>query len=686
MALLLVAPPPVAGQAWLHPSAVSATVDSLAAAELRFFQQWGAAWRVSEASRHAVELVNPPRLAAWDLRGLLTICYFHIPADKGRYELAIGGRGIAGRSGPRNVCPSWFAGDGDPPFDEWRSGIDAALIDRLRQPLRDARADLMTSFQRASGRLPSNDWILGQAVRLAVDERAFEQAAALLEPCRATRWWCFALRGYAEASADRTVDANRAFAAALEAMPAETRCRWSDNALLLDSAGRRAYSNLSCAARDTVNERLWWLSDPLFALSGNERLSEQLRRLMTIRLHQSLVRDERYDWRPVAGGDPRSELVMRYGWPTLVYWVGYAFDVNGDTYSGSRGGPFDDPQTTYEYARTRVHLIPSWRAVLDPLAARAEDWSLNDPTARPNDAGGANQAVVRFHGVRQRPEDSVKIAHMGWWPVEHAALPYTLEQLQDGQIAFFRRDNRVLLASAVRVPDELLHASGRVPATAALVTSSRPDASTIVTEGTRGTDGRVELHGLIEAVPALAGIEILPGQGHGAARNRRSIVPPPPLTALKPGDIAISDPALLDVQSESRDLTPQADSALKLLAPSLHIHGSQTVGVYWETYGFSPLDSVQISVWVERYTPQGIARRLEIALNLVRDLNTPVVVQWDESGLGPQARLTEGRVPIIARVVTLDVSHLPTGDYWLDVAVGRQGQEPVRGRRTFSVD
>jgi hypothetical protein len=110
------------------------------------------------------------------------------------------------------------------------------------------------------------------------------------------------------------------------------------------------------------------------------------------------------------------------------------------------------------------------------------------------------------------------------------------------------------------------------------------------------------------------------------------------------------------------------------------------LGVYWETYGFAPSDSIEVAVWIERHTPQGLARRFGIALRIATDLNTPVAMGWQEPQTsGNRTMVPSGPVQIIGHSVVLDTSKLPPGNYWLDVAVRKRGHDPVRGRTNFVV-
>ena len=155
---------------------------------------------------------------------------------------------------------------------------------------------------------------------------------------------------------------------------------------------------------------------------------------------------------------------------------------------------------------------------------------------------------------------------------------------------------------------------------------------------------------------------------------------------MKPGEVAISEPVLLQAASSDEVLPSAPDSALKRMAGGTRVQNVGRLGVYWETYGVKATDSIEVAVWIERYKAQGFIRRFAKKLSLAEDLNTPVAITWQEAQAGHNAYVIDGPVPIIARSVTLDVTRLPKGDYWLDVLVRKPGQDPVRGRRSFTIN
>jgi hypothetical protein len=154
---------------------------------------------------------------------------------------------------------------------------------------------------------------------------------------------------------------------------------------------------------------------------------------------------------------------------------------------------------------------------------------------------------------------------------------------------------------------------------------------------------------------------------------------------MQRGDVAVSDPVVLRVPADGSALSADPDSALMLMAGSTRVPATGKIGVYWETYGFAPGDSLHVAVWIERFTPQGLMRRFGIALGVATDRNTPVSTGWSEPHPARRAHVIQGIVPIVGRSLVVDVAPLPKGDYWLDVAVARPGQEPVRGRRVITI-
>jgi hypothetical protein len=103
--------------------------------------------------------------------------------------------------------------------------------------------------------------------------------------------------------------ADSAFAVALDSMPAPTRCHWLNLAPLLDDDIRGTYRKMSCAEREAVDARIWWISDPLYMIPGNERRTEHFSHFLHTVLEESAVDTYGLCW----GGDIAA-LILRFAW------------------------------------------------------------------------------------------------------------------------------------------------------------------------------------------------------------------------------------------------------------------------------------------------------------------------------------------------------------------------------------
>jgi hypothetical protein len=235
---------------------------------------------------------------------------------------------IPSRAEPRAICPTWsLSSNGrEPPWDE--RAIDAAIAPELRSAVRAARARLLASLDRAADLIPGDGWLTGQRVRFSMDQGDTLRAMRAATSCRAAPWWCRLLTAYVEqARGEAAESVESQFDSALSAMSAEERCTWTNPSALLGRDGRTAYELLPCSARDSVNRIIWWLSDPVWLIAGNERRTEHYGRLVLTALRSGTNWSERWDMREDGGGDAVREMVIRYGWPSFAWWGGQAVDA-----------------------------------------------------------------------------------------------------------------------------------------------------------------------------------------------------------------------------------------------------------------------------------------------------------------------------------------------------------------------
>ena len=176
------------------------------------------------------------------------------------------------------------------------------------------RERLLRVLDSATRAIPGDDWLAGQQVRYLVEAGRLTEALAAARDCRALRWWCEALEGFARHAAGDFPGADSVYRSALHNMPEDERCRWTDLSAVLEDSLRRRYRRLGCAERVRLETRLWLQAQPLLARSGNDRRTEHYaRRTMARLLHRA--------GSPLGGlgGEDLTELIVRYGWP--VAWA-----------------------------------------------------------------------------------------------------------------------------------------------------------------------------------------------------------------------------------------------------------------------------------------------------------------------------------------------------------------------------
>ncbi|MEP6779554.1 MAG: hypothetical protein ABJC26_06660 [Gemmatimonadaceae bacterium] len=602
-----------------------------------------------------------------------------------------------------SVCPTWYQGpERSPPWDE-RLGVDRAISPKRLNEVRIARAQVLFLLDSAVRRMPHNNWLIGQYVRLLVEQGRKDDASNAAAQCQADAWWCGLLQSYASYHVGNSSNAYSEMTSAFRQMDTTTRCNWSDTRELLPQQIREVYEHLSCQSRDSVNTVLWWLADPLWSEPGNDREAEQVERRLLLTLRSALGRDERFDWHQANGSDARAEMVMRYGWPAYMYWRGLLADsirsgflhiqkdINGNQ------SPTNVPYVSYEYGAGRLHLVPAAQALWNPFNAQSQDWSIA--------SGTGGDSAIHFE-LPRRIDDPMEITasrflhenalyfddwqsrvypdyakHTLWWPNEHYAAPRKLVQLPEAQVALLRRQNNLLFATATQFDTIAGHARGTTIDSVTLIITPHPD-TILFPVRTRATVGDVfVMRTTLPSRPTMVGIEFpASSEQQSAGRTRFGITPPATLSGMQPNDRAISDPVVLRVPANKaatknaapRDefvLTTNIDSALTQMAPTATITKGSALGLYWETYGYTTTDSVSIAVRMQRTTP-GEPHPTGFFRRLTSDANTPVVVRWSETQTSRNARSAiDNVVPIIGRSIIVNTAGLSKGDYWLNISV-----------------
>lgn len=406
---------------------------------------------------------------------------------------------------------------GDRDDDErWERFTDPPEVVAAREELIDALVTAVRNF-------PDHWWMVGQLVRYLVEADRPEEAVSVARRCRVPApdaWWCDALAGFSHHGAGRYVEAERTFDDALHGMPAENRCEWTDLSDLLRGEVHGDYRDLECTERDSLQRRIWWLSDPFMSQPGNEARTEHYSRWVMDRLQEDAESVEPTSW----GNDLR-RITIRYGWPD-----GWERLRRGATHIGP-------PDVTSHYGRGARTFIAASDAVEQPYAMPADDWD--------------------FDPDRPRSEHAVAFALNGVEPLKI-------------QTALFRIADSIVVAAHYEVTDDGLTDS--TDTRAFLVASRDPDHQPAMAHARhRGRHGVLAL--AMPAAPHVIAVEVLAPAERRAGWARFGIDPPVEMVA--------SD--LLTVRAAD-SLPETLDAALAIARPPRAYRAGERVALYWEVY------------------------------------------------------------------------------------------------------
>jgi hypothetical protein len=299
-----------------------------------------------------------------------------------------------------------------------------------------ARQNLIRQLEAAAARLPGDGWITGQLVRYLLEAGHGAAAATAADGCRATSWWCNAVRGLVAHTRNDFSRADSVFGLALAEAPDDVRCGWTDLTVLLDADAVRFYRDLDCDARTTANHRVWWLADPLWLTPGNERRTAHYARAAYARIFEGTEVPHGIPWR-----DDNTELLLRFGVPerweqTRARGASGRPSVIG--HRSSRGRSFVPPgryldslprigAQPWPLDGRRESFQPAYARRFSELAAQIAVFPRDDhavivtafPIAPHPPAGGTNPARIKTAAFFSVAHDSVL---SGWSAAEDSSV------------------------------------------------------------------------------------------------------------------------------------------------------------------------------------------------------------------------------------------------------------------------
>jgi hypothetical protein len=506
------------------------------------------------------------------------------------------------------------SGGGD--RDDWEAPAEAEVVGR-------ARERLVGVLDEAAAVLPGDAWVAGQRVRYLAEMEEHARATDAARECRAERWWCTALLGFALHRGSDHAGAEAAFDSAVAVMPGRERRALTDISRLLEAGEDRRYRRAPAEERARLEHTYWWLSDPLWLMPGNDRLTEHRARYV-----MALLQDRARSTEGTAWGDDLHELLLRFGWP--VAWK-----------RQRQSSPSLQASTSIIsfYAPRSRHFAPPLRLVETPASVSDDDWKLRERSAR---TAYAPEYVYRFHSE----------------PPAH-------------QIATFRRGDSTLVVAGLSLARDSMPDDSTVLAGLVVAPLDAQQALRIDSLHTRAPGARFRV--LAPAGPVVVSLEAVAGD-RWAARVRHGVAPVP----LLPGVPALSGILLVE-HDEDSELPASLDEAYGRMRVDTRIVAGSTLALFWEVYGLDSAAAEAATLAISmRRVDGGWLRRAAERVGLV-GAETPVRLRWQEE--------MEPGDGVYARALTLGVpAEVAAGSYAVEVGLVLPGREPVTAVRVVRVE
>lgn len=515
---------------------------------------------------------------------------------------------------------TWF-GEG-----EWVSTPDPEALIALR-------AELIRGLDSLQALAPADDWILGQRVWYRGEGGDWLAALEAARACGgASAWWCSALEGLAVHGLQRYVDAEEAFARALQQMDPELALEWRVPGRAVDPDARRILDTGVVAADgslDLVLERLWELADPLYLVAGNDRMTAHFARWTVATIREGARNPYRIRW-----GRDLEELTVRHGWE--IGWE----RSRGSTPGAPYGVTGHKEQEGRDYLPSGATLSdPTTATTLDLVADRGRPRSLYAP------------------------------------PYAPVLLP------MDAQLAFFPRGDRVVVVATHFLPEDTTHHAdhdhprpwmeagdqAHMPDRTGLFAVPVDGGQRIDTQAVGSTTGAsmLDLPSGAWVISAESWSPVLRRAGRLRLGTERRPTP---------RDVAqLSDVLLLAPGPEApRSLEDALGHALS--APE--IRRDEGLAIAWEVSGLGFRDeTLRFGVVVER-TDRGLVRRIGEILRLTTRPAT-VALSWEEPS--PELPGT------LFRHLDLSLPPLDPGTYAVTLTLRTPGRSDSVTRRAFRV-
>jgi hypothetical protein len=547
-----------------------------------------------------------------------------IPVDPERYQPSCDEQ--IGR-----IC-IWFGGEGETHFPAERPEVG------------EARVELISFLTETADRVPDR-WVLGQLVFYLIENRDVDGATRVATDCGIPEaWWCAALRGYILHLTADYVASEAAFREALALMSPAEREHWTAPRYILTEEAAEVFAGMEPVERTRRWDLFWRLSDPLFLIEGNDRLTDHFARMVEAQIWEDAANPMGIPW-----DQDMEATLIRYGRN-----IGYS-----RTY---------DPIATFNLRDTRRvlgHHHPKSRGYLFP------ERFLESPSDIPPESWiTAPREARTWYAPRYSPEMR---------PLET-------------QVGRFRRGENMFVVGAYRpVPPAMDTVGSGAPGSDSLSAEAlelEPQGSgefgiqgqpyaalfLIPEDGSeprfvRGFDEEGVL--TINAPPGryVSGLEVVDLEGKQAWRARQGVVQLP----LVPGLVSVSDLLILN---EGSPLPESLEEAIPHVRPGVRIRKGERFPVVWEAYGLRIAEPVRVTLGFTRGRPGFLTRVGEFLGVLEPD--RPVEVIFEDRG--PES------VQTAFRSIEFQLPDLDPGEYTLHLKLELAGRNPVVTSRPIIVE
>ena len=519
-----------------------------------------------------------------------------------------------------------------------------------------ARVQLLKDLAEIAEEIPGDSWVLGQRVYYMGQVGNWSSADGLIRRCSGEQWWCTVLYGYVKHALGEHVFAAEIFDRALAQMPPKEAAAFVTPTYLLDPAAMEIYE--AAEDKEAAEERLWLMSDPLYMVDGNDRMTEQYARQVLIRLRRHAENPFGQVW-----GDDLEQLALRYG--EELAWRRYK-SIGGQ-------GLQDTRRMSGLWSNKQKEFLPPRDGLADPAQVAPGDWKIG--TLRPwtgyappyaPDFDPLSTQVARF-----RRGDSLLV--VGAFAPEIDDPP-TIDARRAGQ----NRNPRIVNQAAPRNESRgdrqaRLNPFGRRVEEPQPFMPAEPEPDAPVQSGLflidtedgdrhevlgEGPEGVFQLQ--VDNGRYIVGVEAFSEGAKQAWRDRHGLWQDDIVLGLA----AVSDLLILKGGGE---LPETLDEALPTAMAATRIRAGEAFKIAWELYGLRIGESASVRIGVDQ-GGQGLLRRLGAFLRVLEP-DAPVVMTYEDAG--PDVLGT------VFRAVQLNLPDLEPGEYTLTVEIELSGREPM---------